>query len=111
MASGYKNPPKHTQFKKGRSGNPRGRPKKLKEQVSQGFLFRKVAREQIPIEVDGVVLKMTRWEAYVRQVYTMALNKNAGAARILEQLRKQFPGDLLPGDPTVLFISEADARL
>jgi hypothetical protein len=26
---GYKRPPKHTRFKKGRSGNPRGRPKKL----------------------------------------------------------------------------------
>ena len=33
-------------------------------------------------------------DAYVRQIYTMALNKNHGAARLLGQLRSQFPGDL-----------------
>lgn len=27
--SGYADPPKHTQFKKGQSGNPAGKPKKL----------------------------------------------------------------------------------
>lgn len=26
--AGFKKPPKHSQFKKGRSGNPRGRPRK-----------------------------------------------------------------------------------
>ena len=54
---------------------------------------------------------MSRWDAYVRQIYTMALNKDNRAARLLDQLRRQFPGDLLPGDPVILFISEADAKL
>jgi hypothetical protein len=54
---------------------------------------------------------MSRWDAYVRQIYTMALNKNDSAARLLDQLRRQFPGHLPPGDPVILYISEADARL
>jgi hypothetical protein len=111
MSTGYRNPPKNTQFRKGRSGNPSGRPKQNQRPISVGSLFRKVAREQVPIEVDGIKVMISYWDAYVRQVYTMALNKNNSAARLLDQLRRQFPGDLLPGDPVILDISEDDARL
>ena len=41
----------------------------------------------------------------------MALNKNNSAARLLDQLRWQFPGNLLPGDKVIFFVSEADAKL
>ena len=41
----------------------------------------------------------------------MALGKDHGAARLLGRLRKQFPGDLLPGDTITYLISEADAKL
>jgi hypothetical protein len=54
---------------------------------------------------------MSRWDAYVRQIYNMALNRNGGAARLLDQLRRQLPGELLPGDPVIFLISEADAKL
>jgi hypothetical protein len=41
---GYMNPPKQTQFKKGKSGNPRGRPRKHKDlnTVLQQVLNRKI---------------------------------------------------------------------
>ena len=110
MSTGKRNPAKNTQFKKGRSGNPRG-PTQAKRQVSAGSLFRKVAKEKIGIETDGVTGTMSRWDAYVRQVYTMALNKNNRAARLLDQLRRQFPGELLPGDEITFVISETDAKL
>lgn len=32
--AGYRNPPKHTQFKKGKSGNPRGRPRKCENLIT-----------------------------------------------------------------------------
>ena len=54
---------------------------------------------------------MTYWEAYLRQISSMALNKNTSAALLLDQLRSQFPGDLPPGDPRCFIISEADAGL
>jgi len=111
MSTGKRNPPKNSQFKKGRSGNPKGPPKQAKRQVSAGSLFRKVAKEKIGIETDGVTGTMSRWDAYVRQVYTMALNKNNRAARLLDQLRRQFPGDLPPGDEITFVISEDDAKL
>ena len=110
MTTGYGKPPKNTQFKKGRSGNPKGRPRPTVQQVSEGSIFRKVAKEQISIEVNGIRYTMPRWEAYVRQIYTMALGKDHSAARLLDQLRRQFPGDLLPGDSVTYLISEADAK-
>jgi hypothetical protein len=109
MSSGYRKPPKDSRFKKGQSGNPRGRPKRRRMSVS--YLFRKVAGEQIAIEVDGGKMMMTHLEALLRQVYTMALNKDADAVRLLDQVRKQFPGPPAAGDKITFIISEADARL
>jgi hypothetical protein len=111
MTTGYRNPPKNSQFKKGRSGNPKGRPRQTVRQASTGSQFRKVAKEQISIEIDGTRHKMSLLHAYLRQIYIMALNKNSSAARLLDQLRRQFPGDLLPGDPVTFRISETDAKV
>lgn len=78
------------------------------QQVSTGSLFRKVARAKIPIE--GIQSKIPRWEAYIRQIHNMALNKNGSAALLLDRLRRQFPGDLRPGDPNTLRISKNQAK-
>ncbi len=111
MSADYRNPPKGSRFKRGRSGNPKGRPKQKKRQVSAGSLFRKVAREYVPVDVGGSRIKLSRWDTYVRQIYTLALSKNHSASRLLDQLRRQFPGKLLPGDPCIFIITEADTGL
>lgn len=85
--------------------NGRQRKKNLPP-VSAGSLFRRVARQQC--KLDGV--RMTVWEAYVRQVYEMA-NQNKRAARLLQQLRQAFPGDAPPGDPNGQDARLAAARL
>jgi len=89
----------------------RGKAKRPAEQVSIAVQFRNVAKALITIEVDGTKRRIPRWDAYVRQIYNMALNKNNGAARLLDQLRSRFPGDLLPGNPVTYLITESDAKL
>jgi hypothetical protein len=74
------------------------------------YLFRKVANELVAIELDGRQVKMTRWEAVLRQIHTLALNKDAGAARLLHQLRKQYPGTAAPGDRFILVVSDNDLK-
>jgi hypothetical protein len=50
------------------------------------------------VELDGSKVKMKRWEALVRQAQTLALNKDASAARLLHQMRKRFPGNAPSGE-------------
>src|SRR5262249_16295105 len=109
MKNQDQNPPKN-HSSKSRTRKAKRLPDR--QHVSAGVLFGKVAREQIKVEVDGAAkIKMTDWDAYIRQIYTMALNKNTSAARLLEHLRRQFPGDALPGDPITFLLWESDANL
>jgi hypothetical protein len=92
-------------------GPGRSKVRRTAPQVSIGSQFRKVARESVTIEIDCIPQKISRWDAYVHQIYNMALSKNNSAARLLDQLRSQFPGDLLPGDPITFVMREEDAGL
>ena len=111
MSAGYRNPPKSGQFKKGQSGNPKGRPKRTTQRVSTAYLFYKVANEQVAIEIDGDEVMMTRWEALVRQVHTLALNRDPSASRLLHKMRKLFPTGAPPGDKYLVVVSDTDMKL
>ena len=108
---GYRKPPKAPQFKRGQSGNPKGRPRRPQVVFSPDVIFRKVASELISVEGEGGIMTMTRFEALLRQIHTMALNKDPGAARLLDQLRKGFPGQAPPGDPTIVVFSDDDMNI
>src|SRR5271169_3318678 len=97
MSAGYRKPPKNGQFKKGQSGNPKGRPKKPSQPVSTAYLFRKVANQMVPVETKSGKEIMTRGEALARMVQNLVLNKDTSAARLLHQIRKKFPGKAVPG--------------
>ena len=68
---GYGKPPKKHQFKKGVSGNPRGRPKGKK---SFAALFKKLENEKITIQINGRTEKLTvyvkQWKNYKWNCYT-----------------------------------------
>jgi hypothetical protein len=66
---GYKRPPKHTQFAKGQSGNPKGRPKRR-----EGIVIRKLFDTK-QVATNGA--KTSAREAYVRQILKGAMEGNA----------------------------------
>src|SRR5437763_223830 len=67
---GYKNAPDHTKFKKGQSGNPKGRPKGAKGIKT---LLAQELKAPITIQQDGKKRRIRRSEALVKGLVNDAL--------------------------------------
>lgn len=86
---GYKKPPKSGQFKKGVSGNKKGRPKKIKESMagkSASEILKKVLNDKISVS-DGHCSKViTKGEAMITQLVTKAINGDLQAIKQLQPM-------------------------
>lgn len=84
-AIGYRKPPRRTQFKKGQSGNPRGRPKgsTLRSAVE------KVLDRAVTVTIDGERRKVPITEALVMQLAQRALGGDLPAAREVLKIGNQ----------------------
>src|SRR5581483_10757384 len=81
---GYAKPPKATQFKKGQSGNPRGRrPRTAYEE--DDFPIRSYMLEPVPVTIGGKQQKITRYDVLLMKLVSQAMNGNLGSARLLIQ--------------------------
>lgn len=67
---GYKKPPKSSQFKKGQSGNPKGRPKKKQ---TTDVLLEKELSKKVRVNVDGKEALLTKHEILIRQLVDKAV--------------------------------------
>jgi hypothetical protein len=81
---GYGKPPQDTRFRKGRSGNPRGRPK-----GAQSFtrLALKIFNEKIAIKENGERRVITKLQAALKQLANKAASGDAAAIRELLRLQ------------------------
>lgn len=80
---GYQKPPKATQFARGQSGNPSGRPKGIKNwaTVLHGALEQKVT-----VIVNGTSKQVTKMEAATTQLVNKAASGDAHSIRLILQL-------------------------
>jgi Family of unknown function (DUF5681) len=69
-AANYRKPPIHTRFKKGQSGNPRGRPAK-----NLAALLAAALNEKVTVTENGKRRQVTKREAVIAQL----VNKSASA--------------------------------
>lgn len=98
---GYRRPPKSGRFPKGRSGNPKGRPK-----GARGFkamLLEELAKEVVGMQ-DGKRVKITKERAIILKLVNDAATGNARArAEVIAFLRQLDPDPGLPQTFTFTF--------
>lgn len=104
--SGYMKPPKEHRFKKGKSGNPKGRPKR-KETLHS--ISRRVLNKKIRIK--GEPRKVSMLEAIALRLRELAAKGNPRALRIMRRYARhseiaadQPPEEWNPHDETALNI-------
>ena len=86
--SGSRNPPKHSQFKKGVSGNPKGRPKRRKGQLVS-HIISKVQNTPTAYREGGRTKRASRLELALKKLVNSALEGDARSAADLFAHRAQ----------------------
>jgi hypothetical protein len=90
---GYRKPPRHTQFKPGRSGNPKGRPKSAKGLHS---IVRDTLTQKVAVRTQSGTKKISRIEAVLQKTVEQAMKGNP---RALAELLKLY-GNAVPNEAT-----------
>lgn len=90
---GYRKPPKHSQFKKGQSGNPKGRPRSAKGLQT---IVREVMLEKVLIRTASGEKRVSRAEALVLKNLELATKGNGRALEKLLQLFQAAVPDEAP---------------
>jgi hypothetical protein len=105
---GYGNPPQNTRFKKGKSGNPNGRPKGT---LNLATVLARTLREKVIINENGQRKVITKLEAAVKQLVNKAATGDLRALRHLADLVVSAEERAAQVPPTDTALSERDQKV
>ncbi len=105
QGSGYGRPPQSTRFRKGQSGNPRGRPRGRYREAP----YEAVLGQEVTIRESGVEHRVTAAEAFLLQLTKRGLEGGGAAARAaMVAIEEAKSAQTTPRDgPTVIVITSA----
>jgi hypothetical protein len=86
-AVGYGRPPKATQFAKGESGNPRGRPKGTR---TVGAMLQEILRQKISVTENGKTRRLPALEVILRRLANDAMRSEPRALKLLLALNDRY---------------------
>jgi hypothetical protein len=83
---GYRRPPVPSRFRKGVSGNPKGRPK---GSLSMDAVYKRTLREKVVINENGKRKLVTKLEAALKQLVNKAASGDLRAIKYLADLARE----------------------
>jgi len=83
---GYRSPPKAHQFRKGRSGNPRGRKAGEENMIA---IFKRLANRRVKVNDNGKIRLLSLAEAVILQNIKAALQRNSNAVANMFRLAEE----------------------
>ena len=105
---GYGKPPRHTRFKKGQSGNPRGRPSGSKNLKT---LLNEALNERVVVAEEGGRRKITKREAIVTQLVNRSASADFRAIKILLDMVRDIESQTELASAETSAFSEADEKV
>ena len=104
---GYGKPPRHTRFKPGRSGNPRGRPSGSKNLAT---VLSEALNEPVIVAEDGRRRKITKRQAIIKQLVNRSAKADLRATKILIDIIQDIERRTEPASAETSF-SAADEKV
>lgn len=98
---GYRKPPQGTRFQKGRSGNPKGRPK---SDLSIDVILQNTLMEKIRIQENGSWKTVTKFEAFFKSLVNRALSGEKQSTREIIKLLPAIETSIKANAPTKLIV-------
>ena len=86
---GYGKPPVHSRFKKGQSGNPKGRPKGERNRAT---ILNSILNERVVVTDNGTRKHITKQEAVYKQLVNKAASGDFRAAQLLLGEMREIEG-------------------
>ena len=105
---GYRNPPQSTQFKKGHSGNPKGRPKGKRNLAT---VLEKMLHEKVIINENGRRKTVTKLEAAMKQLANKAASGDRHAVKQLIELDRSIGERSLEASTPTTVMAEVDQKV
>ena len=105
---GYAKPPRHTRFQKGRSGNPRGRPRGSK---NLSTMLTEALNQLVLVAGNRGRRKITKQQAIVTQLVNRAAQADWRAIKILLGILQAIESRTEPASPGASGFSAADEQV
>ncbi|MFY9827932.1 MAG: DUF5681 domain-containing protein [Rhodoplanes sp.] len=98
-AGGYKRPPEGSRFRRGQSGNPRGRPKGARNLMTD---LTALMKKRVAVREDGELRRVSRQEAMLLSLFEKAVRGDVKASGQIIATLMKMDAHAAPSKPDII---------